>query len=562
MRKKCKIKFRKEDKLPISLKVDSLEPWYVPCREELQSDLHQAKMTECSRYLRGFWRRSRHSNILVSGNSGTGKTSFIKQISNNLGKSQAKVASKYLNCVTLKGKKFEVVRKMLEGALEELSYLAPSLLLLDNVDSLVGREDPDRPDYNCRTLATWLRSALTSPGKYSEISVIATAVGPDSVHELLQSSQGSVTFRKQVSLKLPDREEIQRLVRLYSGEESLSLSTEFLALAEGFYPLDIRHLVEKAVTRHDYVSSESLTELIKEFTPISKWGQNLRPPVRKTIDDVGSLEDAKAMLVQTLLWPSKYPGLFSSCGVRTPRGILLYGAPGTGKTLLAEAVSSYTGLNFIQVRGPELLSKYIGASEANVRDLFLRAQSARPCIIFFDEFESLAPRRGQDSTGVTDRVVNQLLTQLDGVEGLEGVWVIAASSRPDLIDPALLRPGRLDRLVLCPLPDRKARLEILRVLVRTTSLQEDVQLEEVAGMTNNLTGADLRGLVYTAQLSARDRGEGGGGGGVSQDDFNRAVAQTQPSVSVSEARKYEKIYSRFQAGKQSTEVKEQKVTLA
>ena len=562
MRKKCKIKFRKEDKLPISLKVDSLEPWYVSCREELQSDLHQAKMTECSRYLRGFWLRTRHSNILVSGNSGTGKTSFIKQISDNLGKSQAKVASKYLNCVTLKGKKFEVVRKMLEGTLEELSYLAPSLLLLDNVDSLVGREDPDRPDYNCRTLATWLRSALTSPGKYSEISVIATAVGPDSVHELLQSSQGSVTFRKQVSLKLPDREEIQRLVRLYSGEESLSLSTEFLALAEGFYPLDIRHLVEKAVTRHDDVSSDSLTELIKEFTPISKWGQNLRPPVRKTIDDVGSLEDAKAMLVQTLLWPSKYPGLFSSCGVRTPRGILLYGAPGTGKTLLAEAVSSYTGLNFIQVRGPELLSKYIGASEANVRDLFLRAQSARPCIIFFDEFESLAPRRGQDSTGVTDRVVNQLLTQLDGVEGLEGVWVIAASSRPDLIDPALLRPGRLDRLVLCPLPDRKARLEILRVLVRTTSLQEDVQLEEVAGMTNNLTGADLRGLVYTAQLSARDRGEGGGGGGVSQDDFNRAVAQTQPSVSVSEARKYEKIYSRFQAGKQSTEVKEQKVTLA
>ena len=561
MRKKFKIKFRKEDKLPISLKVDSLEPWYVPCREELQSDLHQAKMTECSRYLRGFWLRTRHSNILVSGNSGTGKTSFIKQISNNLGKSQAKVASKYLNCVTLKGKKFEVVRKMLEGALEELSYLAPSLLLLDNVDSLVGREDPDRPDYNCRTLATWLRSALTSPGKYSEISVIATAVGPDSLHELLQSSQGSVTFRKQVSLKLPDREEIQRLVRLYSGEESLSLSTEFLALAEGFYPLDIRHLVEKAVTRHDDVSSDSLTELIKEFTPISKWGQNLRPPVRKTIDDVGSLEEAKAMLVQTLLWPSKYPGLFSSCGVRTPRGILLYGAPGTGKTLLAEAVSSYTGLNFIQVRGPELLSKYIGASEANVRDLFLRAQSARPCIIFFDEFESLAPRRGQDSTGVTDRVVNQLLTQLDGVEGLEGVWVIAASSRPDLIDPALLRPGRLDRLVLCPLPDRKARLEILRVLVRTTSLQEDVQLEEVAGMTNNLTGADLQGLVYTAQLSARDRGKGGGGG-VSQDDFNRAVAQTQPSVSVSEARKYEKIYSRFQAGKQSTEVKEQKVTLA
>ena len=558
MRKNCKVKFKREDKLPISLKVDSLKPWYVPCREELQSDLHQAKMTECYRYLRGFWERRRHSNILVSGSSGTGKTSFIKQISNHLGQSEAKVASKYLNCVTLKGKKFDVVRKTLESALEELSYLAPSLMLLDNVDSIVGREDTERPDYTCRTLATWLRSALTRDGKYSEISVIATAVGSDSIHELLQSSQGSVAFRKQISLELPSREEIEKLVRLYSREESVSLTREFLSLAEGFYPLDIRHLVEKAETRHDQVTSASLTEIIKEFTPISKWGQNLKPPARRRMEEVGSLSEAKAVLVQTLLWPSKYPGLFSSCGVRTPRGILLYGAPGTGKTLLAEAVSSYTGLNFIQVRGPELLSKYIGASEANVRDLFVRAQAARPCIIFFDEFESLAPRRGQDSTGVTDRVVNQLLTQLDGVEGLQGVWVIGASSRPDLIDPALLRPGRLDRLVLCPLPDRRARLEILRVLLRTARLQEDVRLEEVAGLTNNMTGADLGGLVYTAQLVARDRG----GGPVSQDDFQRALEQTQASVSASEEQKYQKIYSRFQAGKQSSEVKEQKVTLA
>ena len=558
MRKNCKVKFKREDKLPISLKVDSLKPWYVLCREELQSDLHQAKMTECYRYLRGFWERRRHSNILVSGSSGTGKTSFIKQISNHLGQSEAKVASKYLNCVTLKGKKFDVVRKTLESALEELSYLAPSLMLLDNVDSIMGREDTERPDYTCRTLATWLRSVLTRDGKYWEISVVATAVGSDSIHELLQSSQGSVAFRKQISLELPSREEIEKLVRLYSREESVSLTREFLSLAEGFYPLDIRHLVEKAETRHDQVTSASLTEIIKEFTPISKWGQNLKPPARRRMEEVGSLSEAKAVLVQTLLWPSKYPGLFSSCGVRTSRGILLYGAPGTGKTLLAEAVSSYTGLNFIQVRGPELLSKYIGASEANVRELFVRAQAARPCIIFFDEFESLAPRRGQDSTGVTDRVVNQLLTQLDGVEGLQGVWVIGASSRPDLIDPALLRPGRLDRLVLCPLPDRRARLEILRVLLRTARLQEEVRLEEVAGRTNNMTGADLGGLVYTAQLVARDRG----GGPVSQDDFQRALEQTQASVSASEEQKYQKIYSRFQAGKQSSEVKEQKVTLA
>lgn len=182
--------------------------------------------------------------------------------------------------------------------------------------------------------------------------------------------------------------------------------------------------------------------------------------------------------------------------------MLLYGAPGTGKTLLAGAVAKESGMNFISIKGPELLSKYIGASEQAVRDVFQRAQAAKPCILFFDEFDSLAPRRGHDSTGVTDRVVNQLLTQLDGVEGLQGVYVLAATSRPDLIDPALMRPGRLDKALYCPPPDQEARLEILQALTSSLALATDVDLEQIAITTESFTGADLKALLYNAQLEA------------------------------------------------------------
>ena len=295
--------------------------------------------------------------------------------------------------------------------------------------------------------------------------------------------------------------------------------------------------------------------------------------------------------------------MYQKCGIKIPRGILLYGAPGTGKTLLAEAVSSFTGLNFIPIKGPELLSKYIGASEANVRDLFQRAQAVKPCILFFDEFDSLAPKRGHDSTGVTDRVVNQLLTQLDGVEGLEGVWIMAASSRPDLIDPALLRPGRLDKSILCPMPNADDRLDILKVLTRNLDLANDVDLRMLATLTEGMTGADLKALIYTAQLIHHkasevkpkkvefvDQAEIKAGKltqnkqikvgnkqelrpslkknpsvekpALSHKYFMEAVNETQASVTASEVQKYELIYSRFNNGKTDTDIQQQKATLA
>ncbi|EDV21232.1 uncharacterized protein TRIADDRAFT_30509, partial [Trichoplax adhaerens] len=245
-----------------------------------------------------------------------------------------------------------------------------------------------------------------------------------------------------------------------------------------------------------------IEKALEGYTPAALRGASLHSPGDLSWQDIGGLNDIKAVLVETLLWPSRYPKLFASCPLRLRSGILLYGPPGCGKTLLAGIVAKECGLNFISIKGPEILNKYIGASEQAVRDLFVRAQSAKPSILFFDEFDSIAPRRGHDSTGVTDRVVNQLLTQLDGVEGLEGVYVLAATSRPDLIDPALLRPGRFDKCLRCDLPTKQERVEILKALSQKLTLSKDVDLDEIAESSEHFSGADLKGLLYNAQITS------------------------------------------------------------
>ncbi|RXW21326.1 hypothetical protein EST38_g4540 [Candolleomyces aberdarensis] len=216
--------------------------------------------------------------------------------------------------------------------------------------------------------------------------------------------------------------------------------------------------------------------------------------------DIGGLFETRKILRETLEWPTKYGPIFAQSPLRLRSGILLYGFPGCGKTLLASAVAKECGLNFISVKGPEILNKYIGASEKSVRDLFERASAAKPCVLFFDEFDSIAPKRGHDSTGVTDRVVNQMLTQMDGAEGLEGVYVLAATSRPDLIDSALLRPGRLDKSVFCNIPDFADRKDILQAVARKLSISSSVDFDNISDLTEGFSGADLQALLYNAHL--------------------------------------------------------------
>lgn len=286
---------------------------------------------------------------------------------------------------------------------------------------------------------------------------------------------------------------------------------------DGYMPADLVLLVSRArnesltriITQNDNsdgpptLTKADFDAALKNFTPSSLRNVTLTHS-STTFSAVGGLRATRNTLLETLMYPTKYAPIFARSPLRLRSGLLLYGYPGCGKTLLASAVAGECNLNFISVKGPEILNKYIGASEKSVRDLFERAQAAKPCVLFFDEFDSIAPKRGHDSTGVTDRVVNQMLTQMDGAEGLEGVYVLAATSRPDLIDPALLRPGRLDKSLLCDMPDMDDRLDILKAVSSKLTFTPEVQnrLLSVAQRTEGFSGADLQALMYNAHLEA------------------------------------------------------------
>ena len=285
------------------------------------------------------------------------------------------------------------------------------------------------------------------------------------------------------------------------------------------------------------------------------------------LKSVGGLRLAKAALEEALSLPSKFPAIFSKAPLRLRTGALLYGPPGCGKTLLARAAVRASGMRLITVKGPELLNKYIGQSEAGVRSAFRRAASAKPCALFFDEFDAIAPRRGHDTTGVTDRVVNAFLTELDGVESLEGVVVLAATSRPDLIDPALLRPGRLDRALFCPFPSKPERMEILTALLglgatesETESIAESrLDLASVAARTEGFSGADLRGILSDAALFAERRGPDER---ETREDVRRATELARASVSAHERRRLESIYAAFAGARREDDAVAKKIAHA
>jgi transitional endoplasmic reticulum ATPase len=263
-----------------------------------------------------------------------------------------------------------------------------------------------------------------------------------------------------------------------------------------------------------------------------------------TWDMIGGLEEVKQQLKEAVEWPIKYPQIFKRLGIRPPRGILLYGPPGVGKTLLAKAVATESQANFISVRGPEVLSKWVGESEKAIREIFRRAREAAPCIIFFDELDSIAHRRGlHTDSGVTDRMVNQLLTEMDGMMTLKEVVVIGATNRPDILDPALLRPGRFDRVIYVPPPDKQARLQILKVHTRSMPLAPDVDLNQLAALTEGYSGADLEAVCREAALSAAR--ENMDADRVEWRHFMQALQKVAPSITDDLKREYDRIMKEF-----------------
>uniref|UniRef100_A0A8C1JYQ0 Peroxisomal ATPase PEX1 n=1 Tax=Cyprinus carpio TaxID=7962 RepID=A0A8C1JYQ0_CYPCA len=476
------------------------------CRSAFEHISHALMGGPLSRELVSTGRGLRGGALLITGAKGSGKSSLSRALCRKASE-ELDAHIQVVDCKTLKGKRADKIRLRLEEVFEQAIWRQPSVVLLDDLDHVTGAATSPEHEHGPEAVLRDLVDEMVV--RSSLIALMITAQSEHALHQTLTAVQGSHFFQSFCKIQTPDQTQRVEILRSLIAKKNFQDCQTMLDLdsvareTEGFMPQDLNLLLERAIhanTLHN-LNYNDFRQALQGFTPPSLWGAQLQAPTGADMERIGGLHQARQLLMDIILLPAKYPLLFSSLPMRQCSGVLLYGAPGTGKTLLAGAVAKESGMNFISIKGPELLSKYIGASEQAVRDVFQRAQQAKPCILFFDEFDSLAPRRGHDNTGVTDRVVNQLLTQLDGVEGLTGVYVLAATSRPDLIDPALLRPGRLDKSLYCPPPDR-ARLEILKALTHCVPLAADVDLEQIAVATELFTGADLKALLYNAQLEA------------------------------------------------------------
>ncbi|RDX44678.1 AAA-domain-containing protein [Lentinus brumalis] len=463
--------------------------------------------------------------LLMTGRSGAGKTALLHAVSKAMQNDPRTLCyTYYVDLSRYAASPIAKIRSHMKFWMDKASWHKPSLLVLDNIDKLMGTELEHADSFHTRHvtelfLALFGSSARSAAPNASGVIILAAAESQASLHPLLNASH---IFKELVHLKPPSKdarkEVLAHLVQEHMESSDItqdpSAPLNYTAIAtqtEGYSVTDLKDLVARAVHRAAIRSSQREDSEQTTLTPadfasaqVDFVPHSLRDVKLQKSDiawaDIGGLRETKRVLRETLEWPTKYGPIFAQSPLRLRSGLLLYGYPGCGKTLLASAVAKECGLNFISIKGPELLNKYIGASEKSVRDLFERASAAKPCVLFFDEFDSIAPKRGHDSTGVTDRVVNQMLTQMDGAEGLDGVYVLAATSRPDLIDSALLRPGRLDKSLLCDMPSAEERKEILEALGRKVAFGPDVDLAALAEATDGFSGADLQALVYNAHL--------------------------------------------------------------
>ncbi|KAJ3749282.1 P-loop containing nucleoside triphosphate hydrolase protein [Lentinula detonsa] len=464
------------------------------------------------------------SSLLLTGRAGVGKTSIVKAVARALQEnSKTYTYTHYVDVAPYANKPVPVIKSLFKYWLETAIWHKPSILVLDNLHEILGAESEQNDSFRTRHITELFLSMFSSSARSASINcrgliLLATAPSPAALHPLINTAH---IFEEVVNVTPPNknaRRDIlskivhDRLVRAKDLAQAPDAPINFTYLAtqtEGYSATDLQDLVSRAVHQVTMrLASENKDPVLTmvdfetaraDFVPLS-----LRDIKLEKSDvswaDIGGLHETRRILRETLEWPTKYGPIFAQSPLRLRSGLLLFGYPGCGKTLLASAVAKECGLNFIGIKGPEILNKYIGASEKTVRDIFERASSAKPCVLFFDEFDSIAPKRGHDSTGVTDRVVNQMLTQMDGAEGLDGVYVLAATSRPDLIDSALLRPGRLDKSLLCNMPDVGERKDILQAVSRKVSLAASVDLDEVARATEGFSGADLQALIYNAHL--------------------------------------------------------------
>ena len=457
--------------------------------------------------------------ILLYGPPGCGKTLLAKAVANE---SDAYFIS--INGPEVMSKFYGESEARLREIFKKAEENAPAIIFIDELDSIAPKREEVTGEVERRVVAQLLAlmDGLTTRGN---VIVIGATNRPNALDPALRRPG---RFDREIEVGVPDEKGRLEILQIHTRNMPLTEDVDLKKLASithGFVGADLAALCKEAAMRAlrrilpeidlevDEIPAEVLEKLKVTMNDFLEALKEVEPSAMREVyveipnvrwDDIGGLKEAKEELRQAVEWPLKYPELFAHAGLKPPKGILLYGPPGTGKTLLAKAVATESEANFISVKGPELLSKWVGESERAVREVFRKARMAAPCVIFFDEFDSIAPVRGggYGDSHVTERVISQLLTELDGIEELRGVVVIAATNRPDIVDPALLRPGRFDRLIYIPPPDYEARLEIFKIHTKNKPLAEDVSLEELARITEGYTGADIAALCNTAAMAA------------------------------------------------------------
>jgi len=456
--------------------------------------------------------------VLLHGPPGTGKTLLAKAVANETNANffhigGPEIMSKFY------GESEERLREIFKEAEEN----SPSIIFIDELDSIAPKREEVSGDVEKRIVSQLLTimDGLESRG---QLVVIGATNRPNAIDPALRRPG---RFDREIEIGIPDRKGRLQILQIHTRGMPLTEGVDLEGIAartHGFVGADLEALAKEAamgalrrILPEINLEEESIpAELLDKINvTMDDFEESLRevPPstMREVLvespnihwEDVGGLEDAKQELREAIEWPLKYGELFEYSGIKPPKGIMIYGPPGTGKTLIAKAVATESEVNFISIKGPELISKWVGESERGVREVFRKARQAAPCIIFFDEIDSIVPPRGRDlGTNVTERVVSQILTELDGLDNLKDIVVIAATNRPDMVDPALMRPGRIDRILYIPNPDKEARQSILSIHTRGMPLSEDVDMDKLAELMEGYTGADIAATCQAASQMA------------------------------------------------------------
>jgi transitional endoplasmic reticulum ATPase len=458
--------------------------------------------------------------VLLHGPPGTGKTLLAKAVA-----SETNANFYTIGGPEIMSKYYGESEEKLRNVFQQAEKNAPSIIFIDEIDSIAPKREEVSGEVERRIVAQLL-SLMDGMSSRGKVVVIGATNRVNAIDPALRRPG---RFDREIEIGVPDRNGRLEVLQIHTRGMPLAKDVNLEKLADishGFVGADLQALAKEAAMRalrkvlpEIDLSSESIpaetlrkiivnmqdfTDVIKEMEPSAMREVFVEVPDVKW-EDIGGLSSIKQELQEAVEWPLKYQGVFTYADATPPKGILLYGPPGTGKTLMAKAAANESEANFISIKGPELLSKWVGESEKGVREVFRKARQAAPCIIFFDEIDAIAPRRGGGFSGdshVTERLISQLLTELDGLEILTNVVVIGATNRPDIIDTALLRPGRFDRLLYVPSPDRDSRMQIIKIHTKKKPLADDVNIEKLADHTDRYTGADIASLSSAAVMLA------------------------------------------------------------